>query len=141
MNTNIITPRLAKVVGSKTKTSFALIKKDRGALHSITMGLAIAVVVASVAPALAFDGNAIQMASLTEDMVTATEGYPNAGGNHVSTYPSTPPSYYSVMPHLMTGRSVATRSDRIRYRHSGTRGREGLGASPRHPEGPGNVSD
>ena len=29
-------------------------------------------------PALAFDGNAIQLASLTEDMVTATEGYPAA---------------------------------------------------------------
>jgi hypothetical protein len=132
MNTN---------VGLETKNCFAVIKRNIGAHRSITMGLATAVVIAAMVPALAFDGNAIQMASLTEDMVTATEGYPNAGGNHVATYPSTPPSYYSARPPLITGRSVATRSDRIRYDHSGTRGREGLGASPGHPEGPGNVGD
>ena len=34
MNTNINT-QLAKVVGPETKESFAVIKKDRGALHSI----------------------------------------------------------------------------------------------------------
>ena len=28
--------------------------------------------------------------------------------------------------------------DNYRYNFSGTRGREGLGADPRHPEGPGN---
>jgi hypothetical protein len=99
MNTKIIA-RLAKVAGPKAKGSYAVIKKDSGALHSVTMGLATAVVVASVAPALAFDGNAIQMAS--------TEGYPNPGGNQVYTYPSAPPGYYFVMPPLTAGRSVAT---------------------------------
>lgn len=31
------------------------------------------------------------------------------------------------------------RADHIRYDHSGTRGREGLGANPGYPEGPGNL--
>ncbi len=34
-----------------------------------------------------------------------------------------------------------SRWDRAHFDRSGTRGREGLGASPMHPEGPGNVSD
>jgi hypothetical protein len=32
-----------------------------------------------------------------------------------------------------------SRWDRARFHRSGTRGRQGLGASPLHPEGPGNV--
>jgi len=34
-----------------------------------------------------------------------------------------------------------SRTDRNAFFRSGTRGRQGLGASPIHPEGPGNVSD
>ncbi len=34
-----------------------------------------------------------------------------------------------------------SRQDRADYDRSGTRGRMGLGASPYHPEGPGNVSN
>ncbi len=34
-----------------------------------------------------------------------------------------------------------SREDRNTFFRSGTRGRQGLGASPIHPEGPGNVSD
>ncbi len=34
-----------------------------------------------------------------------------------------------------------SRLDRANFDHSGTRGREGLGESPFHPEGPGNVRD
>lgn len=34
-----------------------------------------------------------------------------------------------------------SRVDRNAFDRSGTRGRQGLGASPVHPEGPGNVSD
>ncbi len=34
-----------------------------------------------------------------------------------------------------------SRLDRIHYDHSGTRGRDGLGESPEHPEGPGNFAD
>ena len=59
-------------------------------------------------PALAFDGNAIQLASLTGDMVTATEGYPNPGENYVRIVPSAPPGNYVVMSPLTAGRSVAT---------------------------------
>jgi hypothetical protein len=36
---------------------------------------------------------------------------------------------------------VGALSDIARYDHSGTRGRLDLGASPFHPEGPGNLSD
>jgi hypothetical protein len=32
-------------------------------------------------------------------------------------------------------------ADRVAYNHSGSRGRLDLGASPMHPEGPGNFSD
>ncbi|WP_026607052.1 hypothetical protein [Methylocapsa acidiphila] len=35
---------------------------------------------------------------------------------------------------------AVSRWDRARFDHSGTRGREGLGASPMHPEGPGDPS-
>jgi hypothetical protein len=106
MNTKIIVQRLVKVVGAKPETSFAIIKEDRGALHSIKMGLATAVVVASVAPALAY-GNATQLASLTEDMVTETQGYPSSGGNYVHIVPSAPTGTYFAMPPLTGGRSVA----------------------------------
>jgi hypothetical protein len=34
-----------------------------------------------------------------------------------------------------------SRSDRAEFDRSGTRGRMGLGASPYHPEGPGNPTD
>lgn len=33
-----------------------------------------------------------------------------------------------------------SRRDRARFHRSGTRGRQGLGASPLHPEGPGNTT-
>lgn len=48
--------------------------------------------------------------------------------------------FYSIYP---SPNQVAdpSRWDRARFNRSGTRGREGLGASARHPEGPGNVSD
>jgi hypothetical protein len=59
-------------------------------------------------PALAFDGNAIQLASLTGDMVTETEGYPNPGENYVRIVPSTPPGNYVVISPLTADRSVAT---------------------------------
>lgn len=35
----------------------------------------------------------------------------------------------------------SSRADRLSFDHSGTRGREGLGHNPFHPEGPGNVVD
>lgn len=46
--------------------------------------------------------------------------------------------YYDQGPGLG---GASSRADRAAFDRSGTRGREGLGASPYHPEGPGNVSD
>ncbi len=101
MNTNINTQRLAKVVGPGTEESFAVIKKDRCALRSFKMGVATAVLFASLG------------------MATAQQRYP-AGANQ----------YYGL--HDVAQHAPRfSRSDVIRYDHSGTRGREGLGASPR----------
>ena len=47
--------------------------------------------------------------------------------------------FYSV--HQSPNQVASSRWDRIRYDHSGTRGRDGLGVSPWRPEGTGNVSD
>jgi len=55
-------------------------------------------------------------------------------------YPAPADQVYggSVTPNPQTAPS---RWDRAHFDRSGTRGREGLGASPMRPEGPGNVSD
>ncbi len=44
------------------------------------------------------------------------------------------PAHQFPRHHSMAGR------DRTNYHHSGTRGRMGLGANPRSPEGPGNAT-
>jgi len=58
------------------------------------------------------------------------------------------PSNQYYGPYENNGRFVqpnpslaSSRADRNAFFRSGTRGRMGLGASPIHPEGPGNVSD
>ena len=99
MNTNIIT-QLAKVIGPETKESFAVIKKDRGALHSIKMGLATAVLFAS------------------GGMATAQQPYAAGAIQYYGLY--APAQYAPGFSH----------SDHIRYDHSGARGGEGLGAIP-----------
>jgi len=55
-------------------------------------------------------------------------------------YPAPADQVYggSVTPNPQTAPS---RWDRAHFDRSGTRGREGLGANPMRPEGPGNVSD
>jgi hypothetical protein len=110
MNTKIITPRLAKVVGLETKQCFAVINRNSGAHRSIIMGLATGLLLASAGMATAQPRNHLR----------AEQFY------------SIPQSPNQVAP---------SRWDRIQYDHSGTRGRDGLGASPSRPEGPGNVSD
>lgn len=56
-------------------------------------------------------------------------------------YPAGAGLYYSPPP-LNEHRSAAvSRWDRWRFHRSGTRGRQGLGASPYRPEGPGNISE
>ena len=101
MNTNINTQRLAKVGDPETKESYAVIKRDRGALHSIKMELATAVLFALVG------------------MATAQQRYP-AGTNQ----------YYGLYDPAQRAPTFS-RSDHIRHDHSGTRGRKGLGAIPR----------
>ena len=88
MNTKIVVQR------PETKESFAVIKRDRGALHSIKMGLATAVLFASV-------GMATAQASANQ-----YHGLHNPA-QHTPTF---------------------SRSAHIRYDHSGTGGRKGLGA-------------
>jgi len=51
------------------------------------------------------------------------------------------PSYGPYQGAYAPPRPALSRWDRARFDHSGTRGREGLGASPLRPEGPGNVSN
>jgi hypothetical protein len=101
MNSKFYAQRLAKVAGSEAEGNCAVIKKDRGALHSIKMGVATAVLFASVG------------------MATAQQRYP-AGTKQ----------YYSLYDPAQHAPSFS-RSDYIRYDHSGTRSREGLGAIPR----------
>ena len=49
------------------------------------------------------------------------------------------PTYGCPQGTIYEGRSSLT-ADQLRFACSGTRGRLGLGADPRHPEGPGNFS-
>ncbi len=61
-----------------------------------------------------------------------------ANAQQTSQYPTY--SYYGAY-HNAAPPAALSRWDRSRFDWSGTRGREGLGASPMRPEGPGNVSD
>jgi hypothetical protein len=49
--------------------------------------------------------------------------------------------YYGLYQQNPGGGPSAMGNDNNRFDRSGTRGREGLGASPYHPEGPGNATD
>jgi hypothetical protein len=72
---------------------------------------------------------------------TATISILVSGGAIAQTpyYDSAPLPQNPPQSWLAEGRSVQD-WDRYRYDYSGTRGRIGLGASPFHPEGPGNFS-
>jgi hypothetical protein len=48
--------------------------------------------------------------------------------------------YYGLYQNPVRGLPL-DQVDQAQFSRSGTIGREGLGESPRHPEGPGNVSD
>lgn len=48
--------------------------------------------------------------------------------------------YYGLFDGSPSG-LTPSQIDHRNYERGGTRGREGLGASPLHPEGPGNVTD
>ena len=91
MKTNITTQGRARVVGPETKESFAVIKKDRGALHSIKSGESLlAVLFGSVG------------------MATAQQLCYPAGANQ----------YYGLYDPAQHAPSFS-RSDHIRYDHFG----------------------
>jgi hypothetical protein len=60
----------------------------------------------------------------------------------VATIAQSPPAsadqLYAVYPHQA---SFGAMNETAAFEHSGTRGRLGLGASPSHPEGPGNPAN
>ena len=89
----------------------AIIAMDRGALRAARIALAAATLFAS------------------GGLAAAQARYPVGAGQYYGFYDS--------------GRHILSLSggDRIHFDHSGTRGRDGLGGSPFHPEGPGNDSD
>jgi hypothetical protein len=89
----------------------AIIAMDRGPLHAARIALAAAALLPSAG------------------LAAAQVRYPVAAGRSYGLYDA--------------GRQTLdpARSDRIHFDHSGARGRDGLGGSPFHPEGPGNDSD
>lgn len=87
------------------------IKAFKGALSAARIGLAAAALFASIG------------------MAMAQERYPVGATKYYGLYGSS-----QQIPSFSQG-------DRIHFEHSGTRGRDGLGGSPLHPEGPGNPSD
>jgi hypothetical protein len=56
-------------------------------------------------------------------------------------YPNRPNQYYGLYDQNSGASISPSRQDHNDYDRSGTRGRMGLGASPFHPEGPGNATD
>ncbi len=73
-------------------------------------------------------GLAAAMLAATMRIVRAQELYPS----RVERYRNAETNRNPQLP--------PSRWDRARFHRSGTRGRQGLGASPLHPEGPGNVT-
>jgi len=56
-------------------------------------------------------------------------------------YPTRANQYYGFYDQNSGATLSPSRQDHNAYDRSGTRGRMGLGASPFHPEGPGNATD
>jgi hypothetical protein len=73
-------------------------------------------------------GLAAAVLAATIGIACAQELYPSPGGRYRN-------AETNLNPKL-----APSRWDRARFHRSGTRGRQGLGASPLHPEGPGNVT-
>ena len=78
--------------------------------------------------------------ALTVGLAAATLAASFGAASAQQLYPAPADQVYggSVTPNPQTAPS---RWDRAHFDRSGTRGREGLGANPMRPEGPGNVSD
>lgn len=63
-----------------------------------------------------------------------------AGAQASPPQPLRPDQYYGAYQSEGEGLALSRR-DRAQFDHAGTRGRQGLGATSVHPEGPGNVTD
>ena len=72
--------------------------------------------------------------------LAASAGAAAALDHHPAKPPAKANQYYGLYQNPAENISM-DRADHLLYHRSGTIGREGLGESPRHPEGPGNVSD
>ncbi len=84
-------------------------------------------------------GHAARRAVLAALLVVSA-GAAAAKDSHSDKQPANADQYYGL-DSSGTGAPAVSRLDRANFDHSGTRGREGLGESPFHPEGPGNVAD
>lgn len=78
------------------------------------------------------------MMGLAAAALAATIGAADAQQRYAAPNPGD--QYYGVKA-LPASPVAPSRWDRAHFDRSGTRGREGLGATPMRPEGPGNVSD
>ena len=67
-------------------------------------------------------------------------GAASATDRHHVKQPAKANQYYGVYQSPVQSLPL-DQADQIQFKRAGTIGREGLGESPRHPEGPGNVSD
>ncbi len=72
--------------------------------------------------------------------LAASAGAANALDHHPVKQPAKAKQYYGLYQNPVQALPL-DQQDQILYHRSGTIGREDLGASPRHPEGEGNVSD
>ena len=110
----------------------------------ITVALSAAMLL--IPPVAAFAQGATDRGDQNSNIGLAAENRDNGpyGGAPSTSLPSN--QYYG--PYENNGRFVkpnpsltSSRADRNAFFRAGTRGRMGLGASPLHPEGPGNYSD
>lgn len=81
---------------------------------------------------------ALRIMALTSLVSIASIGAASAQQANSNTRAGQFYGFYQQNPAAM---NTPARADRADFDRSGTRGREGLGASPYHPEGPGNVTD
>ena len=82
----------------------------------------------------------IRRIALLAAVLMGSTGVVAAKDNQPAKVPVNANQYYGLYQGSPDGLALS-RWDRARFDHSGTRGREGLGEDPLHPEGPGNVAD
>lgn len=88
---------------------------------------------------LAAGGRALQILALAAAFAVPM-GYAVARPRHIEEPPAGAREYFGLSQSPGQGLTIDQQNLRL-FDRSGTVGREGLGQSPFHPEGPGNVSD